>query len=76
MKELLKTYERHHLKLGLCLEIYHSSIMDWCITLGYKTTHPKHGEEIFSIQDCDYELAFAKAQVALKEWLCENNDGY
>lgn len=50
--------------------------MDWCINIGYKSTHPKCEETIIQIQDCDYELAFAKAQVELKEWLSENNGGY
>lgn len=58
------------------LEIYHSSIMDWCISVGYKTTHHRRGETIINIQDCDMNLAFAKAQVAFKEWLRENKGGY
>jgi len=31
---------------------------------------------IINIQDSDYELLFAKGQVALKEWLLEYNEGY
>lgn len=58
------------------LEIYHSSIVDWSIRIGYKYGFPKHGEYIVSVQDCDIEMVFAKAQVALKEWLCTNEGGY
>jgi len=58
------------------LEIYHSSIMDWCIRIGYKTSHHRRGETIVNIEDCDMDLAFAKAQVAFKEWLRENEGGY
>lgn len=32
--------------------------------------------EIINVQSCDIELAFAKAQVQLKEWLLENEGGY
>lgn len=76
MKEFLEVYGRHHLRLGFNLEIYHSSITDWCITVGYKLTNPKHGEEIVKIQESDYEYALAKAQIALKDWLLENDGGY
>lgn len=31
---------------------------------------------IVNVQDGDIELCFAKAHVALKEWLLENEDGY
>lgn len=75
MNEFLKFYDKVK-KGSWALEIYHSSIVDWRITIGYKTTSTKHGQTIISIQDCDMELAFAKAQVALKEWLLEYEGGY
>ncbi|MCY7485800.1 hypothetical protein [Paenibacillus alvei] len=58
------------------LNIHHSSIMDWCIRIGYKESHPRRGEVIVNVQCTDMELAFAKAQVLLKEWLLENKGGY
>ena len=59
------------------LEIYYSKIMDWCIHI-YKKGCGENGEDlkILSVQSCDMQLAFAKAQVELKEWLSENNGGY
>lgn len=54
------------------LEIYYSDIMDWCISITNRDTEKR----IVDVQDCDVELAFAKAQVQLKEWLLENEGGY
>jgi hypothetical protein len=76
MEEFVRFYNEKWRDRGWNLEIYHSSIMDWCITVGYKTTHPKHGDEIIRVQSCDADFAFAKAQVMLKEWLLKNEGGY
>ena len=76
MKEFIETYERYRDKYGWNLEIYNSSIMDWRIAIGYKSTHPKTGEVLIHIQSCDLEYAIAKAQIELKDWLSENNNGY
>lgn len=76
MKEFLDVYEQHQLRLGLNLQVYHSSIVDWRITVGYKPTHPKFGEEVVSVQDSDCEYAFAQAQIKLKDWLLKSEDGY
>lgn len=75
MKEFVRFYKKKN-RGDWTLDIYHSSIMDWCITVGYKTTNEKNGQIIINIQDCDVDLAFAKAQVALKEWLLEHQGGY
>lgn len=58
------------------LEIYHSSIMDWCITIGYKVGHLLNGTTIIHVQNYDMQLVFAKAQVELKEWLSKFEGGY
>lgn len=76
MEAFLKFYNEIHYKKGFAMTIYHSSIVDWCITIGYKSSHPKYGDEIVNIQEPDMELAFAKAQVELKQWLLENENGY
>lgn len=76
MIEFLKFYDEKYFEKGWRLEIYHSSIMDWCITVGYKSTHPKSDEIILNIQNNDLEYIFAKAQVLLKDWLIENDGGY
>ncbi|UED78102.1 hypothetical protein [Brevibacillus sp. DP1.3A] len=75
MHEFVRFYDEAN-KGDWYLEIYHSSIMDWCIRIGYKTTHHRRGEAIINVQDCDMDLAFAKAQVAFKEWLRESEGGY
>ncbi|MFB5758990.1 hypothetical protein [Paenibacillus medicaginis] len=77
MEEFLRFYDsikNHH--RGWSLEIYYSSILDWNITVGYSADHPWHGRHIIHVQDCDRDLAFAKAQVLLKEWLLDKEGGY
>jgi len=76
MYDFLKFYDSISHNKGWALDIYNSSIMDWCITLGYKTTHPKSNETIFTVQSSDLELVFAMAQIELKNWLLENEGGY
>lgn len=76
MNEFLNFYNRIKNTHPWSLTIYHSSISDWVITIGYKTTHVKNGEEIINVQNCDMEYAFAKAQIELKEWLLNNEGGY
>lgn len=76
MSDFLKFYNSIKSNHSFALEIYHSSIMDWCITIGYKVTSIKHGETIIHVQSCDMELVFAMAQVELKNWLSENEGGY
>ena len=73
-------------KLGtkVHLEIYYSSIMDWCIRVYKKdcaSEYPKSRKDgndviLCDVQSCDMELAFAMAQVECKEWLSEFNGGY
>jgi hypothetical protein len=75
MQDFLKFYNEKK-KGNWTLNIYHSSIMDWCITIGYKVTSKNHGETIIDVQSCDMEFVFAKAQVELKEWLLNNEGGY
>ena len=66
------------------MEIYYSKIMDWCITVtkkGCAKEFPKSAHEgddviMVQVQDLDMELCFAKAHVAIKEWLIENVGGY
>ena len=66
------------------LEIYYSKVMDWCITVTKKNcaneypNSPRIGNDavIASVQENDMQLCFAKAHVAVKEWLIENNGGY
>lgn len=54
------------------LEIYYSSVIDWNITITDRDTD----KQIISVQNCDADYVFAKAQIELKEWLLENEGGY
>lgn len=66
------------------VEIYYSKIMDWCIKVwkeGCASDYPNSPHEgdhavLVEEQDLDMQLCFAKAHVALKEWLRENRGGY
>jgi len=75
MTDLFETYDQHAAGLGLRMEIYHSSIVDWRITIEKRKTLTE-GDLIVDVQHCDYKYALAKAEVELKEWLSENNGGY
>lgn len=60
-----------HLDFGYCKGC------DWTLNI-YKRGCGENGEDliIFNDQDCDPDLLLAKGEVALKEWLMENNHGY
>ena len=73
MNEFIKFFKQTVQDYPMHLEIYYSKIMDWTIRVWKKMDKDI---EIVNIQDCDVELAFAKAQVQLKEWLLENEGGY
>jgi hypothetical protein len=76
LNDLFEVYNRHAARLGLTMEIYHSSIVDWIIKIEQKETRFRKGSIIVNIQHSDYQYALAKAQVELKEWLLENDGGY
>ena len=75
--EIVQSFPMH-------LEITYSKITDWIITIYRKglaqdyPASPRDGNDaiIAIVSECDMELCFAKAHVALKEWLCEHNGGY
>ena len=58
-------------------ELYYSKVMDWCLHI-WKKGCGENGEdiEICQEQDVDLNLLLAKGEVAIKEWLIENNNGY
>ena len=71
--------------MALHVEITYSKTCDWMIYIyrrGCADEYPKgapcDGEDAIMchVQDSDMELCFAKAHVALKEWLLEYNSGY
>ena len=84
MNDFLKFFDEKVTDFPMHIEITYSKICDWGIFI-YKRDcaddYPKSKRSgndaiICDIQDCDMELCFAKAHVALKEWLSENEGGY
>lgn len=77
MSDFLRFFDDKIGDYPMHLEIYYSKIMDWCIHI-HKKGCGENGKdlEICNVQDCNMELCFAKAHVALKEWLLENEGGY
>lgn len=77
MQEFLNFVDEKRHGLPMHVEIYYSNDMDWCINV-YVERYFEDGRSlrIVDVQSCDIELAFAKAQVQLKEWLLENEGGY
>ena len=77
LDEILKQFPLH-------IEISYNKTCDWEIYIykkGCAQDYPnseKYGEDaiVVNVQDGDMELCFARAHVALKGWLSENNGGY
>ena len=84
MNEFLKFFDEKASSFPMHMEIYYSKTMDWCITIekwGCADEYPKSQSDVddavlCKVQDSDMELCFAKAYVALKEWLREFTGGY
>ena len=84
MDDFLRFFDEKAQDYPMHLDIHYSKITDWVISVykkGCATEYPDShhiGEDaiIVSEQDCDVELAFARAQVALKDWLSEFEGGY
>jgi len=84
MNEFLKFFDEKAHQFPMHLSITYNKICDWEIYVskrGCASDYPKsekYGEDavIVFVQDGDLELCFAKAQVQLKEWLCEFEGGY
>jgi hypothetical protein len=79
-KTLFELVEHFDSSIGLTLKIYHSSIVDTCIDIGFKVTREqnitKYGSPFISVQSCDINKALAQAYDKLTDWLSENNGGY
>ncbi|ASN69166.1 hypothetical protein 7F23_53 [uncultured Caudovirales phage] len=77
MEEFYEVYSKNCHNNGLKLEIYHSPIVDWVVTIyQINPADMENPKEIISIQDPDRKLAIAQAYVALVDWLLENQGGY
>lgn len=77
MTEFLKFFDEKVKTYPMHMEICYSKVMDWTIYV-YRLGCGENGEilVLVDVQDCDMELAFAKAQVQLKNWFLENEGGY
>ena len=84
MDDFLRFFDEKSSSFPMHLYIGYGKISDWTIYIvkqgmAYKYPNARHSGEdvvIADISECDMELAFAKAQVALKEWLSEFESGY
>lgn len=67
---LAKSYTMH-------LDFSYCKTCDWMLQI-WKKGCGENGDDliIFNGQECDPDLLLAKGEVALKEWLLENNHGY
>lgn len=84
MNEFFTFFNKKRRHFPMHLTISYCKICDWMIEItkrGCASDYPKarHIDNdvlIVSEQDGDMELCFAKAYVALKEWLLEFDGGY
>ena len=84
MIEFLKFFDEKRRSFPMHLEITHSKICDWQILVykaGCASDYPNallDNDDVILVheQSGDMELCFAKAYVALKEWLMEFDGGY
>lgn len=85
MTEFLNFMDELSGRFPFHMEIYYSKIMDWCITVykkGCASDYPNSESDnegnaiICREQDPDMALCFAKAHIAVKNWLLTNEGGY
>lgn len=84
MLEFLTFFNSKVHNFPMHIAITYSKITDWCIEItkkGCALDYPDcehQGEDVLIVfeQDADMELVFARAHIALKEWLLEYEGGY
>jgi hypothetical protein len=84
VSEFLKFLNKLVESFPLHIEIGYNKTCDWSIYIykkGCAKDYPKSkasGDDavLCNVRSCDMELAFAKAEVQVKEWLLEHNGGY
>lgn len=82
--EFMRFFDKKAKSFPMHLEIGYNKVADYGILIykrGCAADYPKakrDGDDVVicRVQNCDMELAFAKAYVALKEWLAEFEGGY
>lgn len=77
MYEFLKFFDEYATNHPTHLEIQYSKTLDWVICI-WKKGCGENGDDLVLVNESgpDVELVFAKAHVALKEWLAEYEGGY
>lgn len=85
MDDFLRFFDKKREQFPMHLDIYYGKISDWNINVWKKgcaedypgcNTNENGDVIIVQVQECDMELAFAKAHVQLKDWLSEFEGGY
>lgn len=84
MNAFLKFLDEKSKDFLMHIEIGYNKTCDWniyiykkgCAEDYVKSPVSRKDAIICNVQSCDMELAFAKAQVAVKEWFLENCGGY
>jgi len=86
MNDFIKFIDKLTSDEAIHVSIYCSKTLDWCITVwkkgcaedypGTKTSTDGKDAILCDVQSSDIELCFAKAQVAVKEWLIKYKGGY
>ena len=84
MNEFLKWLDEKVQDFPMHIEIGYNKTCDWSIYIfkkGCAKDYPESrhcGDDtiICMVQECDIELAFARAEVVTKEWFLENCGGY
>ena len=84
MQDFLKFIDELKRRFPINVDITYSKITDWTIAVyqrgradDYPGTPRDGADAVLAYeQDLDMELCFAKAHVAVKNWLTEFNDGY
>ena len=84
MNDFLLIFDDLKRRFPLHLIITYNKTCDWIIEIYKKDcaadfpNSSRRGTDAILVyeSDCDMELCFARAHVALKEWMLENNGGY
>ena len=74
-REFFELYERQG---ALALEVGHNSVADWCVVVYDRKGKPLAAVDkpSVNVQESDRSKAFAKAYIALCEYLSEARGGY
>ena len=84
MTDFLKFIDDLRHRFPIHVEITYNKTCDWCIYVykrGCSEDYPsseRNGNDAILCyeQDHNIEFCFAKAHVAVKEWMCEHEGGY